>query len=167
MGLPRMSENIDGVEINLAENLADALAALRYGHDARGHIIGMVFRTSKFLGLGFTSRVRLWTDSDNGGDGRRSALSLAQRLANAGMDARIERPPRGSNPAATQGRLPGARTPLLFALRKNGPLRLREAQSQGAENGLLGEYLTRISECSPKSPRRPHLSRRGSHSGGS
>ena len=105
VGLLDMSEDSEDVEINLAEGLADALAVLRYGRGVRGHIVGMVVGTSGFLGLGysdlrFASRVRLWSDSDDGGDGTRAARALAQRLANGGMDARIERPPRGSDPAS-------------------------------------------------------------------
>ena len=105
VGLLHMPEDRDHIEVNFAEGLADALAVLRYGRDTHGQIVGMVVGTSGFLGLGFAdlgfaSKVRLWTDSDDGGDGRRAALSLAQSLANAGMDVRIESPPRGSDPAS-------------------------------------------------------------------
>ena len=105
VGLLHMPEDIGGVEINLTEGLADALAVLRYGRDTRAQVVAMVIGTSGFLGmgsrdLGFASKVRLWTDSNDGGDGRIAATKFAQRLANAGMDARIERPPRGSDPAS-------------------------------------------------------------------
>ena len=104
-GLLQMPEVTQEIEVNLVEGLADALAVLRYGRDVRGHIVSMVTGTSGFLGLGyadlgFASKVRLWADSDDGGDGRIAAAKLAQRLANAGMDTRIERPPRGSDPAS-------------------------------------------------------------------
>ncbi len=105
LGLLQVREGAQDIEVNLVEGLADALAVLRYGRDTRGHVVGMVVGTSGFLGLGyadlgFASTVRLWADSDDGGDGRIAAAKLAQRLANAGMDARIERPPRGSDPAS-------------------------------------------------------------------
>ena len=105
LGLLWMPEDIKGVEANLTEGLADALAILRYGRNTRGQVVAMVIGTSGFLGmgssdLGFASKVRLWTDSNDGGDGRIAATKFAQRLANAGMDARIERPPRGSDPAS-------------------------------------------------------------------
>ena len=105
LGLLRMPEDTQGMEVNVVEGLADALATLRYGRGVHGHVVGMVTGTSGFLGLGyadlrFASRVRIWADSDDGGDGRIAAAKLAQRLANAGMDARIERPPRGSDPAS-------------------------------------------------------------------
>ena len=105
VGLLHMPGNIDEIEVNLAEGLADALAALRYGRGARGHVVGMVVGTSGFLGLGyadlnFALKVRLWADSDDGGDGTRAARALAQRLANAGMKVSLERPPRGSDPAS-------------------------------------------------------------------
>ena len=105
VGLLHMPENIEDVEVNLAEGLADALAVLRYGRDTNGQVVGMVVGTSGFLGLGysdlrFASKVRLWTDSDDGGDGTRAARALAQRLANAGMNVSLERPPRGSDPAS-------------------------------------------------------------------
>lgn len=105
LGLLRLPEDIEGVDVNLTEGLADALAVLRYGRDARDQVVAMVIGTSGFLGmgsreLGFASRVRLWTDSNDGGDGRIAAAKFAQRLANAGMDVRIERPPRGSDPAS-------------------------------------------------------------------
>lgn len=105
LGLLQMPEDTGDMEVNVVEGLADALSVLRYGRDVQGHVVGMVTGTSGFLGLGyadlvFASRVRLWADSDDGGDGRIAAARLAQRLANAGMDARIERPPRGSDPAS-------------------------------------------------------------------
>ena len=105
LGLLQGQEGAHDIEVNLVEGLADALAVLRYGRDTRGHVVGMVTGTSGFLGLGypdlsFASRARLWGDSDDGGDGRIAAAKLAQRLANAGMIARIERPPRGSDPAS-------------------------------------------------------------------
>ncbi|MCY4653944.1 MAG: hypothetical protein OXC95_12370 [Dehalococcoidia bacterium] len=105
VGLLHMPEDSEGAEVNLAEGLADALAVLRYGRDVQGQIVGMVVGTSGFLGLGysdlgFASRVRLWVDSDDSGDGRTAAGSLAQRLANAGLKAALEMPPRGSDPAS-------------------------------------------------------------------
>ena len=105
LGLLRMPEDIEGVEVNLTEGLADALAVLRFGRDTRDQVVAMVIGTSGFLGmgsrdLGFASKVRLWTDSNDGGDGRIAAAKFAQRLANAGMDARIERPSMGSDPAS-------------------------------------------------------------------
>ena len=105
VGLLHMPEDSEGAEVNLAEGLADALAVLRYGRDVQGHVVGMVMGTSGFLGLGysdlgFASRVRLWVDSDDSGDGRKAAGSLAQRLANAGLKATLEMPPRGSDPAS-------------------------------------------------------------------
>ena len=105
IGLLRMPEDTGDMEVNVVEGLADALAVLRYGRDVRGHVVGMVTGTSGFLGLGYAdlgsaSKVRLWADSDDRGDGRIAAAKLAQRLANAGVDARIERPPRGSDPAS-------------------------------------------------------------------
>ena len=105
MGLLQVPESIEDVEVNLAEGLADALAVLRYGRDINGQVVGMVVGTSGFLGLGysdlrFTSKVRLWADSDDGGDGTKAARALAQRLANAGLKASLEKPPRGSDPAS-------------------------------------------------------------------
>ena len=105
VGLLHMPEDIEGVEVNLAEGLADALAVMRYGRGARDHVVGMVVGTSGFAGLGysdleFASRVRLWVDSDASGDGRKAAGSLAQRLANAGLKATLEMPPMGSDPAS-------------------------------------------------------------------
>ena len=105
LGLLQMPEDTQGMEVNVVEGLADALAVLRYGRKVQGHVVGMVTGTSGFLGLGyaelgFASKVRIWSDSDDGGDGRIAAAKLAQKLANAGMDARIERPPRGSDPAS-------------------------------------------------------------------
>lgn len=105
VGLLHVPENTGGVEVNLAEGLADALAVLRYGRDVRGHVVGMVVGTSGFLGLGyedlrFASKVRLWVDFDDSGDGRKAAGSLAQRLANARLQATLEKPPRGSDPAS-------------------------------------------------------------------
>ena len=105
VGLLHVPEDLEGAEVNLAEGLADALAVLRYGRDVLGHLVGMVVGTSGFLGLGysdlgFASRVRLWVDSDDSGDGRKAAGSLAQRLANAGLKAALEMPPRGSDPAS-------------------------------------------------------------------
>ena len=46
------------------------------------------------------AKYRLWSDSDDGGDGRIAATKPAQRLANAGMNASVERPPRGYDPAS-------------------------------------------------------------------
>ena len=105
LGLLWMPEDIKGVEANLTEGLADALAVLRYGRGTRGQVVAMVTGTSGFLGLGYAdlglaSQVRLWPDSDDGGAGSIAATKFAQRLANAGMDARIERPPMGSDPAS-------------------------------------------------------------------
>ena len=105
LGLLRLPEDSKDIEVNLVEGLADALAVLRYGRDVQDHAVGMVTGTSGFLGLGyadlgFASRVRLWVDSDDGGAGRITAAKLAQRLANTGMDVRIERPPKGSDPAS-------------------------------------------------------------------
>ena len=105
LGLLQMPEDTGDMELNVVEGLADALAVLRYGRNVRGHVIGMVTGTSGFLGMGYSdlslaSKVRLWSDSDDGGDGRIAAAKLAQRLANAGVDARIERPPKGSDPAS-------------------------------------------------------------------
>ena len=105
VGLLNMPDDSEGAEVNLAEGLADALAVLRYGRDVQGHVVGMVVGTSGFLGmgysdLGFASRVRLWVDSDDSGDGLKAAGSLAQRLANAGLNVSLERPPRGSDPAS-------------------------------------------------------------------
>ena len=84
VGLLHIPEDIEGVEVNLAEGLADALAVLRYGRDTRDQVVAMVIGTSGFLGmgsgdLGFASKVRLWTDSDDGGDG-----------ANSGHEVRAE-----------------------------------------------------------------------------
>ena len=72
VGLLHMPEEIQGVEVNLAEGLADALAILRYGRDTQDQIVAMVIGTSGFLSLGyeslrFVSRVRLWADADDGG----------------------------------------------------------------------------------------------------
>ena len=104
-GLLYMPEDLEGVEVNLAEGLADALSVLRYGRDVQRQIVAMAVGTSGFLGLGysdlgFASRVRLWVDSDDSGDGRKATGSLAQRLANAGLKAALEMPPRGSDPAS-------------------------------------------------------------------
>ena len=106
LGLLQMPEDTGDMEVNMVEGLADAMAVLRYGRDVRGHVVGMVTGTSGFLGMGYTdlslaSKVRLWADSDDDGAGRIAAANLAQRLANAGIDTRIERPPRGSDPAST------------------------------------------------------------------
>lgn len=105
LGLLQMPEDTGDMEVNVVEGLADAMAVLRYGRDVRGNAVGMVTGTSGFLGMGYTdlslaSKVRLWADSDDGGAGRIAAAKLAQRLANAGIDTRIERPPRGSDPAS-------------------------------------------------------------------
>ena len=124
------AEDIEGVEVNLTEGLADALAVLRYGRDTRNQVVAMVIGTSGFLGmgsrdLGFASKVRLWTDSNDGGDGRIAAAKFAQRLANAGMDARIEKPPRGSDPASA-------------------PLR---ANCPGCGRGVPASYITKSGRC--------------------
>ena len=62
--------------------------------------------------LGFASRVRLWADADDGGDGRIAAvLRLAQRLANAGMDVQDRETAQGERPgigAAAGWTVPGA-----------------------------------------------------------
>ena len=105
LGLLQMPEDAGDKAVNVVEGLADGLAVLRYGRDVRGHVVGMVAGTSGILGLRYTDlcfafKVRLWADSDDGGDGRIAAAKLAQRLANAGVDARIERPPKGSDPAS-------------------------------------------------------------------
>ena len=105
VGLLHMPEIAVVVEVNLAEGLADALAVLRYGRGVSGHVVGMAAGASGFSGLGaeglgFASRVRLWTDSDDGGDGQRAALGLAKRLANAGLVVSLAKPPAGSDPAS-------------------------------------------------------------------
>lgn len=92
-------------ELNLAEGLADALAVLHYGQNAGASMVAMTTGTAGLLRLTPRDlppvlRLRIWTDSDDGGDGYRAAQTLARRAANSGIETMIERPPRGHDPAS-------------------------------------------------------------------